>query len=69
MAIKQSGLIYFANSGLISGSGFAIANMIGFWFIFSKTSLEKLLGPETPIKTSAPLQASAREVFFWNNSD
>ena len=57
----QSGLIFFANSGLISGSGLAIAKIIGSLFRLVKTSSVNYPGPDTPIKTSAPLHASARD--------
>jgi hypothetical protein len=59
----QSGLIFLASSGLISGSGLAIANIIGFSFKFFNTSSVNYPGPDTPIRTSAPLHASSRVAF------
>ena len=54
----QSGLTFSAISGLTSGSGLAIAKIIGSLFnVFSIYSVN-VPGPDTPISTSAPTHAS-----------
>lgn len=59
----QSGLTFYATSGLISGSGFAIAKMTGSLFKFLIISSVNAPAADTPIRTSAPLHASSRDVF------
>ena len=61
--MMQSGLILFAISGLISGSGFAIANITGDTFKFLTIYSVKAPPADTPTSTSAPLQISSRDVF------
>ena len=56
----QSGLNSFAISGSISGSGFAMANIIGFLFIVLIISGVKAPLTDKPRKISEPLTASAR---------
>ena len=58
----QSGRNFLASSGLISGSGFAIAKITGSLFKDFTISSVKTPAAETPIKTSAPTQISARVV-------
>ncbi len=53
-----SGLTCFANSGLISGSGFAVANIIGFSFINNISYGFNAPPALTPMNTSAPFNAS-----------
>src|SRR3989344_9106589 len=50
-----------ALSGMTSGMGLAMAKMIGFTFIVLIISVVRMLGLETPIKTSAPTNASERD--------
>ena len=50
-----------ARSGSISGSGFDRANTIGFSRIDLMSSTVNTLGPDTPMKTSAPRMASESE--------
>jgi hypothetical protein len=59
----QSGLTFYAISGLISGSGFAIAKITGCEFKFLIISSVNAPAADTPIRTSAPLHASSRDVF------
>jgi len=59
----QSGRVAFATSTLISGSGFAIAKMMGLSFIFIKYSGFKASFAETPIKQSEPSNASYKVLF------
>ena len=49
----------FARSGMISGTGFAMANRIASLFMEATISLETIFGAETPTKMSAPFNASA----------
>jgi len=60
--MMQSGLHYLANSGLTSGSGLAIAKIIGSLARDLTIVSVKTLGAETPISTSAPTQISSRVV-------
>jgi len=62
VAIVQSGLHFLALSGVTSGFGFAIAKMIGFSLRFMQTSSVNTSLLETPIKTSAPFEISAKVV-------
>lgn len=62
--MMQSGLHYFASSGLTSGSGLAMAKMTGSLFKLLQMSSVKIFGEETPIRTSAPTQISARVVSY-----
>ncbi len=50
----------FAASGMISGTGFAMAKRMASWFMEATISGVTILGAETPTKISAPLRASAR---------
>ena len=50
----------FASFGIISGTGFAMVNMIGLGAMDFIISFVTRLPLETPMKTSAPLRASAR---------
>ena len=59
-----SGLIALSSSGLISGSGFAIAKIIGFLFIDSIISLVKAPLADKPKATSAPFNASVNVLNF-----
>jgi len=61
--MMQSGLILFAISGRISGSGLAMAKIIGFSFMLFKISSVNKPGCERPIITSDPSQASASDLF------
>jgi len=56
--MMQSGLTLRATSGLTSGSGLAIAKIIGLSFKLFKIVSSKAPGAETPIRTSAPTHAS-----------
>ena len=47
-------------SGMISGTGFAIAKIIASLFIDLTISAVTILGADTPTKMSAPLSASAK---------
>jgi hypothetical protein len=58
----QSGLTFYAISGLISGSGFAIAKITGLLFKFLIISFVNAPAVDTPIRTSAPTQAYSRVV-------
>ena len=49
---------FFAFSGIISGTGFAIGNTTAFSAIDLIISSVTMFGAETPIKMSAPLRAS-----------
>ena len=49
-----------ASSGMISGIGLAKAKTIGSFFIVLIISVVTKLGPETPMKISAPTKASAK---------
>ncbi len=53
-----------ARSGMISGTGFAMANIMASWFMEAAISLVTILGAETPMKMSAPFKASARVPVF-----
>ena len=52
---------FFARSGMISGTGLAIANRIASEFMEATISSVTIPGAETPTKISAPFKASARE--------
>ena len=56
----------FATSGMISGTGFAIAKRMESLFIEATISGVTIFGAETPTKISAPFNASASvpEAFF-----
>ena len=56
----QSGLTSFAILGSISGSGLAIAKIIGFLFIVLTISGVKAPLTESPKNISEPFTASAR---------
>ena len=60
--MMQSGLYFFASSGLTSGSGLAIAKITGSGLRDFIISSVKAPAPETPMRTSAPLQISVNEV-------
>jgi len=60
----QSGLTSLASSGLISGSGFAMAKMIGEGAMSTNHSFLSAPAAETPIKQSAPLRASLRVLAY-----
>ena len=66
--MMQSDLILCATSGLISGSGLAIAKITGSLFKFFIISSVNAPAADTPIRTSAPLQASSRDVFWLIDS-
>ena len=61
MAIMQSGLTSLANFGSISGSGFAIAKIIGSLFIVLSISWVKASLTDKPRNISEPLIASAKD--------
>ena len=63
VATIQSSLTCLASSGLISGLGLAMANIIGLLFIFFSASGLKAPATETPMKTSAPSRASSKVLF------
>ena len=52
---------FFARSGMISGTGFAMANRMASLFMEATISSVTMPGAETPTKISAPFMASARE--------
>ena len=54
----------FATSGIISGTGLAIAKIMASLFIVLTISAETMFGAETPMKISAPTKASA-SFPFW----
>ena len=54
----------FATSGMISGTGLAMANRMESWFMEATISGVTIFGAETPTKISAPFKASA-SVPFW----
>lgn len=54
-----SGRAALASGGVISGSGFAIANTIGFGAIFLSSSAGSAFAADSPMNTSAPSSASA----------
>ena len=58
--IIASGLVSRAMSGMISGSGFARARMIGLSAIAFRWSGVKTFGAERPRNRSAPLMASSK---------
>ena len=62
--MMQSGLYYFASSGLISGSGLAIAKITGS--LLRDFSIASLKAPaaDTPIKTSAPAHIPSKVVSY-----
>ena len=53
----------FASSGFISGSGFAMAKIMGFFLIVATMSGVNWLAADTPINTSAPFTASDKVPF------
>lgn len=55
-----SGQASLAVSGSISGTGLAIAKIIGFFAISLTSSFFKAFATETPIKQSAPISASCK---------
>jgi len=55
----QSGRIRLATSGRTSGSGLAMANIIGELFKPIKIFSVNALGADTPMSTSAPAHASS----------
>ena len=55
-----SGLTARASSGVISGSGLAMAKMIGFFAMRFTMSCVTAPLTESPMNTSAPSSASAR---------
>ena len=57
---------FFASSGMISGTGFAIAKMMGSGAIVLTISAVRLPGAETPMNTSAPLMTSCKEPAFFS---
>merc|ERR1740139_365003 len=57
-AMMASGRTFLASSGRISGSGFAIAKMMGASAMSTNISSVRTPGADTPIKTSAPTRAS-----------
>ncbi len=59
-----SGRAAFTSSGVISGTGFAMAKMIGSFAIFLIMSPLMSFAAETPTKASAPSSASAIVRFF-----
>ena len=59
MPIRQSGRTSFASSGRISGSGFAIARMIGRSAIFLTIAGVSTPPVDSPRKTSAPSMTSS----------
>ena len=62
--MMQSGLYCFASSGLISGSGLAMAKITGSGLrAFRMVSL-KAPAADTPIRTSAPTHASSKVVSY-----
>src|ERR1039457_1292290 len=62
--MMTSGRAAFASSGVISGTGFARAKMIGSFAIFLIISPVISFAAETPTKASAPSCASATVRFF-----
>ena len=62
--MMTSGRAAFASSGGISGTGFAIAKMIGSFAIVLTMSPLMSFAAETPMKASAPSSASASVRFF-----
>ena len=52
------------SSGVISGSGFAHANMIGFFAMVFTSSFFSAPLADNPRKTSAPFIASAKVLFL-----
>ena len=54
---------FFARSGIISGTGFAIGKRIGFSAMDFTISSVTAPGADTPINTSAPLITSSRLPF------
>ena len=56
----QSGLIFFASIGVISGTGFAMAKIIGSGASFLKISSLKAPAFDNPINTSAPSHTSLK---------
>ena len=59
-----SDLTLLISSGIISGMGFAMANIMGLSAIFLTISLLTDPGTERPKKTSAPLRASSNVLNF-----
>ena len=71
VAMIASGLAFLAISGIISGSGFAKAKIIGFGAIFSTIEASTIPPFESPRNTSASTIAVARspsEISFTNGA-
>ncbi len=67
--MMTSGRAARASSGEISGTGFAMAKMIGSFAIFLIISPVTSLAAETPMKASAPSSASAMVRFFVSRAN